>query len=292
MLRAAILLSCVFPISANAGWERSEINDEMRSTSTTMYRQGAVPIGGGGPTLNLIIFDKGDGAPSAMLGLAGASVEGCPKKDMATCDVPVRFDVGAVNEVPFGTRDSRNLVPELSVAFVGSILGSKVMYVELPVLGIKHQYKYDLSELPVKYDPNPKISILGFELGKSYPVRDLDIPVTREVGDHVCYAGKSAKNALGDAPAAKVNLCFYRGVFYQAIVTPGSKGSYDAGFRYFNSKFGQPDRDGLMPSWPKTEKVISKFVVTASYFELKKNDYTREFIVTDEAWRLLIPKLE
>lgn len=292
MGRMVLLLLGVMPLVASAEWAKTAVEDEMRSSSTLMYSQEVEPIRGQGPKLALRVFDKDDGAPTAMLSVGSGRVDGCPEPDLHSCDLQMRFDEGEVKEISFASQDGKNLIPTRVGAFAGAILSSKIFYIEIPVNGSTAQYRYELAGINVKYAPGPNISVMGFELGSAYPGRKPNLEVSRSEGEHICYSGDNVKNAFAGATASKATLCFYKDVFYRALIVPGVKASYKAGYKYLVDRFGKPDPDGIYPSWPNdSDKLIQRSVREAAYFAVEKNRYDYPFIITDEAWDLVIPKL-
>ncbi|QZP24480.1 hypothetical protein [Pseudomonas mosselii] len=131
LVRASILVLSILPTICQAGWVSSEIKDEMRSSSTQMYTQEASPINGSGPKLTVRVFDKGDGAPSAMLDLSRARVEGCPERGETTCELEVRFGDGTVKKVLFSTEDGKQFIPTEMGAFFGALYHGDKLFVEM-----------------------------------------------------------------------------------------------------------------------------------------------------------------
>lgn len=290
-----ILALGLVPVVAKAEWVKTDVRDEMRGTNTTLYSQEVPPIDGLGPNLTLRVFDKNDGAPGVMLNLSKGAAEGCPVPEPGrqTCDLQARFDEGEVQGISFATKDGKSLMPTGLGAFSGAVLNAKVFYIELPIDGTRMQYRYDLSGLNVKYNPGPEISILGFVIGNAYSAEKPGLKISRGAGNHVCYSGENLSGAFQGSVVSKATLCFYKDVFYQAIVVPGTKASYASGYKYLTSKFGKPDPEGIYPSWPDDgDKLISRSVREASYFALQKNRYDYPFIITDEAWSLMAPEFK
>lgn len=281
------------PMAASAGWTKTILKDEMRATNTVMYTQEVLPIRGQGPKLILRVFDKNDGAPTAMLDIDSGRADGCPEPALQTCDLQARFDDGEVQGLSFATKDGKSLIPANLGAFSGAVLNATALYIEIPIGGSFAQYRYDLAGIDVKYTPGPSVSLMGFDLGVAYPEKRPDLKVSRNTGDHVCYTGENVKGVFAGVTVSKASLCFYKNIFYQALVTPGSKNSYIEGYKYFVGRFGKPDPDGIYPTWPAdSDKLIKRSVREASYFAVEKNRYDYPFIITDEAWKLMIPKLD
>ncbi|BDM23611.1 hypothetical protein KMS_R33680 [Pseudomonas sp. LRP2-20] len=292
-----ILGLCVgfVPIMANAGWMKTDLPDEMRGTSAAMYSQEASPVRGEGPSLDLRVFDKGDGAPGVMLELKSATADDCPSREEGkqTCNLQVRFENGAVQSVSFASKDGKSFIPTSMGAFSGAVINAKFLYVEIPVDKFNLQYRFDLTGIDVEYKPGPSISILGFEIGSAYPGRKPDLPVSSEARGDICYSGEQLQGVFKGVVVAKATLCFYNDVFYQALVVPGTKASYTAGFKFLTEKFGKTDPDGIYPSWPdEGDKLITRNVREASYFSVGKIRYDYPFIISDEAWSLMVPKRE
>lgn len=290
LVRASILVLSILPTICQAGWVSSEIKDEMRSSSTQMYTQEASPINGSGPKLTVRVFDKGDGAPSAMLDLSRARVEGCPERGETTCELEVRFGDGTVKKVLFSTEDGKQFIPTEMGAFFGALYHGDKLFVEMHVDGYPYQYRFTLDRLPTKYDQHPDIEILGFKLGSKYEAERPTLEASKVDGDKECFWGENTQDVFKGTKVEKVSICFYKGVFYQAIITPGNQAAYQAGYSLVVKAFGKPDPDGVYPRWPDDKDLrINRNIRSAAYMAIKKGDYKAPFLITDDSWDLLVP---
>lgn len=294
-LRILGLAIGLIPLMASASWLKTDLQDEMRGTSTVMYSQEVAPIRGEGPKLILRVFDNGDGAPGAMLELESGIADGCPSPEEGrqTCDLQVRFERGSVQAVSFASKEGKSFMPTSMGAFSGAVMNAKFLYVEIPIDKTNVQYRYDLTGIDAKYTPSPTIALMGFEIGSSYIGQRPNLQISRQDGDEVCYAGKNLAGVFKGVVVEKATLCFYKDVFYEALIVPGSKASYAAGYKLMTEKFGKADPDGIYPSWPDDkDKLINRNVREASFFSLGSIRYDYPFIITDEAWSLMVPKPE
>ena len=289
---AALVLAPWLASSAHAEWQKSEIKDEMRGKTTSVFSVTSSPIAGSGPDVTLMVLDKNDGLPGVVLVVKEGRTEGCPEADGSYCSVNVKFDDGKVREESFSTAEGTHLVPSEVVAFAGTLTKASNLFLEV---NLKHygllQYKFSVKGLDVLVDRSPKIKVLGFELGEAYP--NLDIPLIRSKvsGSDICYAGENVEGVFGPGKAKKVHMCFYDNVFYSAIITPGTKPTYVTGVKYLNSVFGKPDPDSTYPTWPNNgDKVISRSTKRASYLTFGKNRYEDPFIIADEVISPLVPE--
>ncbi|NNA99209.1 hypothetical protein [Pseudomonas gessardii] len=289
---AAFVIAPWLASTAQAEWQKSEIKDEMRGKSTSVFSLTSSPISGSGPDVTLMVLDKNDGQPGVVFSVKDGRTEGCPTADSSYCNVNVKFDDGKVLAENFSTAEGTHLVPSEVVAFAGTITKARNLFLEVDLkqYGLL-QYKFSVKGLDIFIDRSPKVKVLGFELGEAYP--NLDIPLTKSKvnGMDVCYAGENIEGVFGPGKAEKVHMCFYDNVFYSAIVTPGTKPTYVAGVKYLNSVFGKPDPDSIYPSWPNTgDKVIRRSTKRASYLTFEKNKYGLPFIISDEVISPLVPE--
>lgn len=290
VVRFSMVFLLVVPAVCHAAWVHSEIKDEMRSSSIQMYTQEASPLNGSGPKLTIRVFDKGDGAPSAMLDLSGARVDGCPERGETTCELEVRFGDGGVKKALFSTEDGKQFIPTEMGAFFGAVYHGDKLFVEMHVDGYPYQYRYTLDSLPTKYDQNPQIEILGFKIGSKYEKERPALENNKVNGDTECFWGENTQDVFKGANVGKVSMCFYKGVFYQAIVTPGNKAAYQAGYNQMMKAFGKPDPDGVYPSWPDDKDLrINRNIRSAAYMTPTKGDYKAPFLISDDSWDLLVP---
>ncbi|WP_421547355.1 hypothetical protein [Pseudomonas sp. QD4] len=278
--------------SAQAEWKKSEIKDEMRSETTTVFRQTEMPISGTGPEVTLMILDKDDGHPGVVLSLDKGKADGCPSLDSSFCKVSVKFDEGKVREENFSTDDGVHLVPTQVVSFAGTVTKAKRLFIEVDVKGYGPlQYKFQIEGLAVRIDRSPRIKIYGYELGESYPNLEISLQQTKSEGLDVCYSGSDVAGVVGDVKVKKINICFYNGVFYTALIIPGTKSSYEAIVKYLKSEFGKPDPDRTYPSWPDDgDKVINRSTKRAAYVTFGKNRFGDFFVISDDIVDPLIPE--
>lgn len=289
---AALVLVPWLALPAQAEWQKSEIKDEMRGKITSVFSLTSSPISGSGPDITLMVLDKNDGLPGVVFSVKDARTEGCPTAGDSYCSVNIRFDDGKVLAENFSTAQGSHLVPSEVVAFAGTITKASNLFLEvnLKQYGLI-QYKFSVKGLDVLIDRSPKVKVLGLELGEAYPNLDIPLAKSKVNGVDICYTGKNVEGVFGPGKAEQVHMCFYDGVFYSAIVTPGSKPAYVAGVKYLNSVFGKPDPDSIYPSWPNTgDKVIKRSTKSASYLTFEKNRYGDPFILSDEVISPLVPE--
>lgn len=288
---AALVLAPWLASSAQAEWHKSEIKDEMRGKVTTVLSQTVSPISGVGPDLALTVLDHRDGKPGVLLRIEEGAVDGCPTTDNSHCEVSIKFDDGDVSKDSFATDDGQSLIPLRMVAFVGTAINAKVLFVEIKIksFGVR-QYKFAVGGLDVSVDRSPALKIFGYELGKSYPDHSLPLKVKRSEGSHVCYEGEGVEGVFGKEKTQQVTMCFYRGVFYSALVTPGSKQSYKEGVKLISAAFGKQEHDSTYPQWPDDgDSVLTKSTKRAAYFSFEKNKYDDPFIISDDVISPLAP---
>lgn len=289
---AALVLVPWLALPAQAEWQKSEIKDEMRGKTTSVFSLTSSPISGSGPDITLMVLDKNDGLPGVVFSVKDGRTEGCPTAGDSYCSVNVRFDDGKVLAENFSTAQGTHLVPSEVVAFAGTITKASNLFLEVDLkqYGLL-QYKFSVKGLDVLIDRSPKVKVLGLELGEAYPNLDIPLAKSKVNGVDICYTGKNVEGVFGPGKAEQVHMCFYDGVFYSAIVTPGSKPTYVAGVKYLNSVFGKPDPDSIYPSWPNTgDKVIKRSTKSASYLTFEKNRYGDPFILSDEVISPLVPE--
>lgn len=290
LVRATVLALSILPSISQAEWVSSEIKDEMRSSSVKVHTINSKPINGSGPSLTLRVIDKGDGDPGAMLDLARARVDDCPERGEKTCDLELKFGDGSVKKIMFATDDGQKFIPTEMGAFFGAVFHGEKLFVEMHVDGYPYQYHFTLDPLPVQYTPGPEIEVAGFKIGSKYEKDRPDLDrVKSDAGDE-CFSGKNVKNVIDGATFESVSMCFYKGAFYQAIITPGTKAAYQSGYKKMVKAFGKPDPDGIYPSWPDDKDLmISRNPRSAAYFTVGKGNYNHPFIISDESWTLLVP---
>jgi len=225
-----------------------------------------------------------------MLDLSGARVDGCPEQGEATCELEVRFGDGAVKKTLFSTEDGKRFIPTEMGAFFGAVYHGDKLFVEMHVDGYPYQFRYTLDSLPIKYDQRPEIEILGFKIGSRYEKERPSLEKSKVNGDQECFWGENTQDVFRGTTVGNVSMCFYKGVFYQAIITPGNKSSYQAGYSLMMKAFGKPDPDGVYPHWPDDKDLrISRNIRTAAYMTSKKGDYQAPFLISDQSWDLLVP---
>lgn len=289
---AALVIAPWLASSAQAEWQKSEIKDEMRGKTTSVFSLTSSPISGSGPDVTLMVLDKNDGLPGVVFLVKNGRAEGCPTADNSYCSVNVRFDDGKVIAENFSTAEGTHLIPSGVVAFAGTITKASNLFLEVDLkqYGLL-QYKFSVKGLDVLIDRSPKVNVLGFELGEAYPNLDIPLAKSKVNGADVCYTGKNVEGVFGVGKVEQVHMCFYNSVFYSAIVTPGSKPTYVAGVKYLNSVFGKPAPDSIYPSWPNTgDKVIKRSTKSASYLTFEKGKYGLPFIISDEVISPLVPE--
>ncbi|MGA5718106.1 hypothetical protein ACPCWF_05675 [Pseudomonas atacamensis] len=291
-LSVLLLAGMTFAPLVNAEWVRSEVRDEMRGSVTIVFSQTAKPADGGGPSATLMVMDKKDGKPGVVLHVEDGKVKGCPAPDGSLCSASIKFDDGKVREELFASDDGRQLIPTQVVAFAGSVVRAKQLFVELKVSGVgTRQYKFDSGALDLSIDEGRPLTLLGYQLGKKYP--DVGPPLERTKGEGLdaCYTGDNLPNVLGPEKMQKSTLCFFDGFFYSAVVIPGTKAGYASGVKYLTSVFGKPDPDGVYPSWPnRGGKLLDTDTRRASYFSIGKTTYTEPFIIADEIISPFVPQ--
>ncbi|MFJ2456734.1 hypothetical protein ACIOWK_34435 [Pseudomonas protegens] len=290
---AALVFAPWLASSAHAEWQKSEIKDEMRGKTTSVFSLTASPVSGAGPDVTLMVLDKNDGLPGVVLAVKEGQAEDCPTADSSYCNVSVKFDGGKITEESFSTTEGTHLVPSKVVAFAGTITKANNLFLEV---NLKHygllQYKFSVKGLEVRVDRSPNVRVLGFELGVEYPNIDIPLTVSRTNGLDICYAGDNVEGVFGPGKTKQVHMCFYGGVLYRVIATPGTKSAYTAGVKYLSSVFGKPDPESIYPSWPDNgDKVIERSTKKASYLTFEKNRYGDPFIISDEVISPLIPEV-
>ncbi len=289
LLPLALLALGIFPIHANAEWTRSVVTDEMRQTQTVIHSNTVSPLNGTYPELSLQVMDSGDGRPTVIFQLERGIANECLKNEDRSCELNVRFDNGLVKSLSFAAKDGV-IIPTRNGAFTGAVVSASVLYIEVPVGGTTSQYKYDLQGLEVNLSKEPVVTLLGFNLGETYPLKRPALEVSKTEGKKICYSGEGVTDVFPEVAVKEVTLCFYNDVFYLAIVDPGSKKSYDAGKKLMVKYFGKADPDSLHPSWPDNKgRLIEKNVKSAFYFGFKEADYSQPFIIRDDSFELLVP---
>ncbi|WP_085708267.1 MULTISPECIES: hypothetical protein [unclassified Pseudomonas] len=283
-------ISLFFPAYASAEWQQSSVTDEMREKTTAVFTQVAKPIDGKGPSVEISVIDNADGRPGAVIFLDGGVPDNCPVKDSAYCEINVKLGSGAVEKMRFTPADKSRLIPQKSTAFVGSLKLASTMYVEIDIKNVgPRQYKFQTGGLPVAVDRSPNLTVHGFDLGQEYKGDKPGLTQLRVNGSDICYQVSDGGDSLGNGRFQDARLCFFEDVFYQAILSKGESGSYEAGKKYLISVFGKPDTDSVYPSWPNDgDKVIVKSTKRASYMPgLKKSDGL--FLIYDDIVSSLVP---
>ncbi len=276
--------------SASADWFRSETKDAMRGTSIISYHQTISSLTESRSKLDAVVLENVHGYPAVIFNVSGGRVSGCD--DGGTlCDINVKFDDGSVRSELFDW-DGRSLSPINNVAFVAAMAESKVLFVELNILGEgARQYKVDTSGLSVDVGRGPDVSILGYQLGKKSAALPANMKKYGEEGDRVCFSSENTEGVFGHGKVKSVALCFYRNQLYLALIVPGTKESYVSGINFLNSRFGSYDKTGIYPRWPRgSGKKIETNTKSASYMSAGKSDYSLPFVISDDVLSLLVPE--
>ncbi|WP_434606775.1 hypothetical protein J3P80_08895 [Pseudomonas sp. D2-30] len=297
MNRGATLLSVILGLGsmiaslAHAEWMKSEIKDEMRGTSTIVFSQTSSPLAGDGPSVTLMVLDDKDGKPGVVFNLNSGRTEGCPAADNSFCNVNVKFDEGKITEELFATTDGKQLIPSQVVAFAGSVSIAKKLFIEVELQGVgTRQYKFIVGDLDIPVDRTPSVKLLGYELGRKYSDVPSPLKKVKANGLDVCYEGEGLTGLFSAEPVNKATLCFFNGVFYSAVIIPGTKASYVSGEKYLTKIFGKPDPEALYPSWPnKGDNLLNKNTKRAAYFTFSPNSYYDPLVITDEIVSPLVP---
>jgi len=279
-------------LQAKADWMKSEVKDEMRGRSITVISQTASPNYGAGPKATLTVLDKNDGKPGVVLTLESGRTKGCPGTGGSYCKVNIKFDDGMVSEELFATDDGKRLFPSKVVAFVGTITKSKNLFVEVTLEEYGTlQYKFPVLGLDVSLDRGPVLKILDYKVGEKYAEVGHPLVKSKTEGLDICYVGNDVEGVFGAGRVKTATLCFYDGVFYSAIIIPGTKLAFNSGVKYLNSVFGKPDPDAVYPSWPNDgDKLLKASTKSVAYLTFGKNTYGDPFIISDEIISPLVPE--
>lgn len=289
MKGAVFAVAFMYATMAAAEWKVVSSKDEMRDISYVSYINTADLVRGEGVPIFMAVVDKGDGKPGAMFHAQSGRIPNCREEKTRYCNLELRFNNGDINEVQFFQDDDGSLTPTQLVSFVGTLTFADVLYIELPMAnGLKAQYRFNTATLPAVVARSPKITLLGYDLGMNYRGKEPSLPKQVQPDGRNCYKGTNQK-VLDGASYSEVTLCFYKGIFYSAILRPGNKAAYAEGEKYLTNIFGQEDTNSLLRKWPASSgKVVETNTRSAIHLVVNSGDLNAPFIISDDIFIPLV----
>jgi len=284
----AFIVGMIFSSTAFAGWESHDIKDDLRGITSVHHVIKSGPVDGSEPIIEVRVISESKKPAGIIIASHSDRFASCAD---GRCKIPVRFDEGDVHDISFAQAENGSLIPEESGVFAGALSSATELRAEIKFKdGSTHQYKVDVSGLDVDLPEPPELMILGYTLGSSYAGSEPNMPKSVADGDRSCYKPEGVTKAFGTQPVNQAVLCFYRGIFYSALIVPGSKSAYAEGIKFLNAALGKPDSDSVYPTWPASSgKRIS--YASRSAFYLSTGDtkkYESPFIITDDSVGLLV----
>ena len=277
---------CLSSTAFAVSWDRYEIKDEMRGTTTQGASITANATYDPSVSLTMQIIDKGDLEQAVIFQLKGARAD-CAKE---ICDLNVRFDEGAVMSESMAVNPDRTtIIPTKTSTFAGAVGLSPVVYVEIPVLNKPAmQFKFDIEGAPFPRIKNPSFKFAGVALGDSaakLPPQFVAANGTR------CHEARNVGGQIPNQKIASVKMCFYKDMLYLVMIDTLGKSDYAAMSKYMTAQLGKRDSESYLEQWPANPgKVLDPRAVSATFWPMGKQKGAGQFFVMDESISYLVPE--